>query len=357
VQVHTFISESANDAVEQIRSQLGPAAVVLSVRKLPASGLSRLWSSGQIEVLASVPDESPAQAEILADPLSQLRDEIRELKQHVAQRETDGDSSPEFPVADRSVESGGAEERNGWRVNRFLVQTGVVPLYAEQISDRLASMHGAAPINFARQIELAQHALRSYWQPPRPVTSNTHIFVGPAGVGKSTVLCKWLAQTVLASGQPAKVCQLDTHAANASSLPALYSEILGAAFSRSVPEDFNPAIDTLFIDLPGISIQSVRALTETRKVLAQFPDAEIHLVLNAAYESSLLLEQARFFSPLSLSDIILTHLDEETRWGKIWNVVCGTNFNLRFFSAGQNIPGEFIPATPDRLFARQFRGK
>jgi len=65
----------------------------------------------------------------------------------------------------------------------------------------------------------------------------------------------------------------------------------------------------------------------------------------------------RFFSALSLSDIILTHLDEEPRWGKIWNLVFGTNFNLRFFSAGQNIPGEFIPATPDRLFACQFRGK
>jgi len=356
VQVHTFISESANDAVDQIRSQLGPSAVVLSVRKLQPSGISRIWSSGQIEVIAGIPEGLPPN-ESMSDPLSELREEIRGLKEHVSKRETSPENLLDSPLTEPVFESSGGAERGGWRVNRFLIQAGILPLYAEQISDRVASLHGAAPINLARQIELTQNLLRSYWPQNKSAFSNTHIFVGPSGVGKSTVLCKWLAQTVLTSGQSAKVCQLDTHTANASTFPALYSEILGATFSRSLPEDLDSANDTLFLDLPGVNIYSERAFQETQKLLAKFPGAEVHLVLNAAYESTLLLEQTRAFSALSLSDIILTHLDEELRWGKIWNLVFGNNLNLRFFSAGQNIPGEFIPATADRLFARQFRSK
>ena len=80
----------------------------------------------------------------------------------------------------------------------------------------------------------------------------------------------------------------------------------------------------------------------------------IHLVLNAAYEVPLLVAQARAYAALPIEDLILTHLDEEARWGKIWNVVLGTNYPVRFLSAAQNVPGEFFPATAERILARQF---
>src|SRR5262252_4579727 len=54
MQTHTFIADSAPEAVARIRSELGPTAVVLSVRKLPRNGLSRLVKKEQIEVVASV---------------------------------------------------------------------------------------------------------------------------------------------------------------------------------------------------------------------------------------------------------------------------------------------------------------
>ena len=68
----------------------------------------------------------------------------------------------------------------------------------------------------------------------------------------------------------------------------------------------------------------------------------IHLVLNAAYEVPLLVAQARAYAALPIEDLILTHLDEEARWGKIWNVVLGTNYPVRFLSAAQNVPGEIF---------------
>jgi flagellar biosynthesis GTPase FlhF len=83
----------------------------------------------------------------------------------------------------------------------------------------------------------------------------------------------------------------------------------------------------------------------------------VHLVVNAAYETPLLLAQVRAFAGLPIQDVLVTHLDEEPRWGKLWNLVLGTNCTLRFLAAGQNIPGEFTPATAEQIFARQFPRK
>ena len=53
-----FIAESAAAALEQIHQQLGPEAVVVSVRRLPANGISRLWHhTGNIEVMACAFDK------------------------------------------------------------------------------------------------------------------------------------------------------------------------------------------------------------------------------------------------------------------------------------------------------------
>ncbi|HTI70139.1 MAG TPA: hypothetical protein VMF06_09240, partial [Candidatus Limnocylindria bacterium] len=67
MRVHTFIADTAFEAVERIRAELGPGAVVLNVRQLPADGLSRLWKRPRIEVLATVP-EGEAQPAITPDP-------------------------------------------------------------------------------------------------------------------------------------------------------------------------------------------------------------------------------------------------------------------------------------------------
>ena len=76
-----------------------------------------------------------------------------------------------------------------------------------------------------------------------------------------------------------------------------------------------------------------------------------HLVLlRFLVASGLLLAHARFFSVLPLSGLILTHLDEETRWSKCWNLVLATQLPILYLSGGQNIPGDFRPALPDEMF-------
>ena len=166
-----------------------------------------------------------------------------------------------------------------------------------------------------------------------------------------------LAQTSLVESEPATVYQLDSHIANLSQLPQMYAEIVSAQFERTVPLRFERREETVFIDLPGVAMHDLRGLEKLRQIIAEFGLPEVHLVLNAAYETGVLLEQVRFFSSLGISDLIVTHLDEESRWGKLWNLVLGTNFSIRALADGQNIPGDFRIATPDLILSRQFCGK
>jgi flagellar biosynthesis protein FlhF len=118
-----------------------------------------------------------------------------------------------------------------------------------------------------------------------------------------------------------------------------------------------PEADVLFVDLPGVNHSDANAVAQLAQRIAALPDAQVHLVVNGAYETSSLLTQVRAFSKLPITDLIVTHLDEESRWGKVWNLALGTNCPVRHLSSGQNIPGDFLAASAEQLFSRQFPRK
>jgi flagellar biosynthesis protein FlhF len=225
--------------------------------------------------------------------------------------------------------------------------------------ERLQSSHGGAPPDsLAEELVMARAALSGFW---RNVPDSggkgqlPHVLVGPPGAGKTTCVCKWLAQARLVEGRSARVWRLDGATANTAEALSVYCEILGVHAERTWSAS-DAVMDTElnFIDLPGVDWRNSGAVHDLKQRIEDFGSCRVHLVLNAAYEVPLLLAQARAFSLLPVDDLILTHLDEEPRWGKIWNVVLGTNYPVRFLSAAQNVPGDFIPATPDRILARQF---
>jgi flagellar biosynthesis GTPase FlhF len=107
--------------------------------------------------------------------------------------------------------------------------------------------------------------------------------------------------------------------------------------------------------LPGVECNDSRGLAALREQISALPSPRVHLVLNAAYETSVLFEQYRAFAALKPDDLIFTHLDEERQRVKLWNFVLGTNCSIQFLSAGQKIPGEFLRAESALLFPQENR--
>ena len=71
-------------------------------------------------------------------------------------------------------------------------------------------------------------------------------------------------------------------------------------------------------------------MSALREQLSALPQPHIHLVLNAAYENSILFEQFRAFEPFAPEDIIFTHLDEERRRVKLVEFCVGHKLSDEF---------------------------
>jgi flagellar biosynthesis protein FlhF len=359
VNIHTFIAGSVVEAIEQIRQQLGPQAAVLNVRRLPAEGLARLWQKPRIEVLAFIPEAAPTPVPADAGALAELRQELAQIKEQVLQREpasrsTAAPGEPAGFTLSATEAVGAGQGTGGWRVASLLEKSGLFPVHVQQVLDQVrAQAGGQPPETLAQELSSARAALMRLWRANSRAACGFHVLIGPPGVGKTTVLCKWLAQAVLVEGRRARVWRLDDPVANTAESLGVFAEILGVPVERSQPEA-RDASELVLVDLPGVNWKDTMVLKELAGRLTGFEGAQVHLVLNAAYEGELLLAQGRAFSALPIDDVILTHLDEEPRWGKLWNLVLGTNYTIASLSAGQNIPGEFRAADPEQILFRHF---
>lgn len=346
-----FIATSAEDAVTQIQAEMGKAAVVVDVRPLPR----RRWQAPCLEVLATTPEEPPRDERV-----DQLCEEISRLKfslQAQAQPTPSLEPTPPPPTIPTNAHRFPTleETSDSWQVRALLEESGVLPLYTQCVLDRLQCLYGnLPPQTLTQEMMLVRAVLKEFWNPPKPLPSKQlHVFIGATGVGKTTVLSKWLSHVVLLEARSARVWRLDGRSANSAETLSVHGDVLGIPVERSWSSE--PIAEELaFVDLPGVSPTDSHAVEELAEHLQRFPQPQVHLVLSATCEPALLLSQVRGFSALPINDLIVTRLDEETRWNKLWNLILGTKYPVRFFSGGQNVPGDFVEAAPEVLFNHQF---
>lgn len=330
-----IVAENPNSALAQVHEQLGPEAVIVSVRKMRPEGISWFFPNRRkIEVTACVPQKS---LEIKREA------PVENTKHHEENR-----IAREKPVF---------KTPNGrWRSITWLETNGLLPAFTNQLEEKVQKLYGEKPPQTMQAEWTAiTDLIICHWLPARQAMEGTgrpHVFIGPAGSGKTTALCKWMASATFCNENRIRAWRLDGENANSSELLSLHCELTGVPVERFWNESDESA-DLQFVDLPGAEIHSESAMSALRDQLAALPQPHVHLVLNAAYESSILFEQYHAFEPFAPEDIIFTHLDEESRRVKLWNFVLGTKCPISFLGAGQKIPGDFRRAEPALLFPQK----
>ena len=127
-----FVADNAAAALAEVHKRLGPDAVIVNVRQLPAPGLARLWNfRKQIEVTAGVPDKTSAPR---PDSFSTPRDDPNfQSTVHSPQSATEPGAGDSGPWTER------------WQSVAWLETMGLLPVHAERLQMHLCAVQGEAP--------------------------------------------------------------------------------------------------------------------------------------------------------------------------------------------------------------------
>jgi flagellar biosynthesis protein FlhF len=318
---YRFVVSSAQEAVETIRARLGEQARVLSVRQVSRGGLAGLFSSPKLEVVAEIPRVEP-EARAAAEP---------ESGNHGAAL---GQRPSRVPA--NSVGLHELLRRSGFSEN-FLGRLQASPEWPRDVS---------APLH--RSIVGVGASLRtaaSGGSMPLPARA---AFLGTAGVGRSTALCKWLSKEVVSRGRTGCVARVEFDRPNPADGLAVFCEALGQRLewvfsgpeTPSGPQVQLEGADFLLADLPSFSL---RGHAENR-VLRRFLDAEQLdgrvLVMNALHDPSILRETYAVGRDLGATHLVFTHLDELPQWGRLWDFLVEGDLSPLFLSTGPGLSGD-----------------
>ena len=355
---HRFLVNSAEEAVRTIRQRLGETAQVTSVRRVERSGLTGLFRGTQLEVIARVP-VLPGEGLALPAPMV---DHIPITPWDTTEEAAPGASAPiPVPSAERAhisprLETLPAASAESSRIVGLLHRAGLSDLLLARLQSSPAwTRIDALPIPQALT-ETAALLRREYAAISRPPLSDRLAFVGVAGAGSTSALCKHLARCVFSLGQPAAVFRLETDRPNPIDGLAAICELWGVPLLRT--EEEMPAVregTRLYVDVPGLSEGPEHG--EEAKIAARLDHLAVSsrvFILNAAYEPALLKGLCRRAELLGCRHLGFTHLDELIHWGKMWEFLLHRDLSTEFFSLGPGMPGDFTEDVLEGTLGKTF---
>jgi flagellar biosynthesis protein FlhF len=380
--VKTYRAKTMQEALAQVRRDLGPKASVLHTRQVRGGGLLR-WINGSrlIEVVASatvtVPSRLPSrrrpyapavapsprrtQAATIAptldvppsatpmprqlqDQLSQLQSKVDDLCRRTAQSPRQEMPQAVFQLFADLIEADVQEDLARELVDRVRQQLNGKDLgNAAQLKSHLATMIEAEiPIAGAIRVTPGQRHLVA--------------LVGPTGVGKTTTIAKLAANYRLREKRRVGLITVDTYRIAAVEQLRTYADIIDLPMEIvTTPREMHQAVarmadlDLILMDTAGRSPRDEVKIQELKSLLAEAAPSEVHLVLSSVASANSLAKAAEQFAAVGTTALVLTKLDEATSLGNLLPLLRSSRLPLSYLTHGQNVPDDIAPAEARRL--------
>ncbi len=384
MRIKRFEAATIQEALRQVKRDLGPEAVILYTKKLKRGGFLGFFGQERAEITAGLdmnimeargPSARSAGVGHVGVPLGargapadltesyggasaakaspeRMRVRLRELNE---MRAVGGTGRP-APAA-VGTSTGGID-----KLSRELVKIGVEEELAVKILQKVTANMPTEERDDERLMlrrigsDLAGW-LRVASGPERPeMRPRVIALIGPTGVGKTTTVAKLAALYQLAEGKQVGIIAADTYRIAASEQIKYYGKIIGCPVEVVMTtQEMKGAMDRLadrdvvLIDTVGRSPRQRTSLEELRSFIEASGAQEVHLIISATTRYYDVLSIIERFGVMPVNRIIFSKVDETDRFGVVLNVAVNFGFPISYITDGQNVPDDLQEANTGKL--------
>ncbi len=352
-----FVAPTMPEAMNQIRKELGPDAVILNSKKVKDGGFLGLFKKMRIEVVAVLdPEPAEQRGQTLSVPKSaaprvqlalderEVLSEIRHLKKMIRQQ---------------TVETGSGYTTDYQSVFCHLLDQEVEEHLAREIMD--AVVQNQAHTDPAFQVivdtvalEIAKRLNVHAFQGISCQKQVIH-FVGPTGVGKTTTLAKTAADAILNDNKTVAFITTDTYRIAAVEQLRTYARILDVPVEVAyTEEEYQIAVskfkkyDIIFVDTAGRNFREHKYIKELKKMTSNI-NTKTYLVLSLTSKASDITEITERFRELDVKKVIFTKVDETKQYGIMLNIVLNHGKEIAYLTNGQDVPEDLLHPGPEQV--------
>ncbi len=383
--VKSYIVKDMSEAMEKIRRELGPEAVILSTREIKPKGIAGWFKKKPIEVTVAY---EPAPGRSIIPEKSALREPVQAAKKpaapETAQKSAPAQAQKTAPPAAEKAAAPEVQDEEPFKqlYERLGEIKGVVSGVAEKIStpekkpaqklsaeitqiyetlvehdvhftvarkiarqtQEISARVGEEPLRVAQSLiaetlgESAAIRLKKY-------RMNVVMLVGPTGVGKTTTLVKLAGLFTIDQNLKVGLINTDTYRVAAQEQIKTYAEImdlpLHTLYSPEETEDALKALDdrdVVLLDTAGKSMADKEYAKEIEAYVNQSGADEVLLTVSASMGYSACKAFLEQFAFLKDAKLVVTKLDEVVSWGSVLNIAYLAQRPVAYVTMGQNVP-------------------
>lgn len=374
MKLKTFRVANMAEALQLIKDDIGPDAVILSSKQVRAKkGLFGLFKKKEIEVIAGYDEDTPkpgsfkasfaksyaparSNDEILkmAEPPRDeyMKESIDELKGMIATlADQVNNSSAEVPVEKRYSQEIMA-------LYRQMTQNDVDEDTANEICERIQEVCSMKSLD-AR--ETAESMMLDIIGAPHLIESTKYkqkvvMLIGPTGVGKTTTLIKLAYMLIYKKKLNIGIINADSFRVAAQEHLKAYCEILKTdMITIYKPEEISDALaafkdkDIVLIDTAGKVSDDEEYRMDIAKLCALGKISDIYVTLGASTAERVLKKTIENYRFLKKYSVIITKADEISTKGMLLSVAGFSGMPLSYIAAGQNVPDDIGVVSPGEI--------
>ena len=363
MKLKTYVARDPQEALAQVKKELGPEAVILSAQSrryhpsessLPKrKGVEVTAATDQNAILDAFGDfqlwhPDPINSSL---PSLHLREELEEMKALL--RQWLGELGPPSwlaPYQDLTL------------LFHALMRAGVhdqiICRWLEKVRTSLRNGKGQSPKKL-KELSLRQLVQEVEVVDPWKIPTRgprTWTFLGSTGVGKTTTIAKLAIQAAFVRKTRVGLISLDNVRLGGQDHLAAYARISGlplvAAQTRGeLAEALEKMVnlDLILIDTPGRNPCDPELPLELRQFFGELPGLEHHLVVSATTTEGNVADAFQGFNVMPLATCIMTKVDESRDIVGVFNQLYIRRVPLSYLATGQKVPEDLEMADYRRL--------